>query len=189
MGNRRPPVWILFWAQLRGDPKKTAVLIVLAIVFAGVYTRLFFRKGSPQEASAADLAVAIVPPTAVAVAPAARVTPTETRVCLDRPLVRTLSRDPFAIGSDPIEDASDANGQATDDGFSPDPVQRAKAAAAQLVLESTMVGSAPLAAINGRVVRPGETIDGFVLERIEPTNVILRRHDIRVVLPLRNTRE
>jgi len=120
MGSGRPPVWILIRAHLCGDPKKTAVLVLLAVVMAVVYARLFFTTGGPQEAVAADRAVAASPP----------------------------------------------------------------AAAAELVLESTIVGPAPLASIGGRVVRPGDEIDGFVLERVEPTRVMRRRHEIRVILPL-----
>jgi len=189
MGNRRPPVWIVFWAQLRGDPKKTSVLIVLALVMAGVYVRLFFFKGSPTEASAADVAMAIAPPTTVVDVPTSAAVPTETRVQLDRPLVRTLNRDPFTFGSEALEDRSNDNGLSTNGTHNLDPLQRARNAAADLVLECTVIGSAPIASINGKVVRPGDTIDGFVLERIEPTKVMLRRHDIRVALSLKSTRE
>ena len=191
MGSRRPSVWILIRAHLRGDPKKTAVLVLLSIVMVGVYARLFLSisKGGPQEVSAADVAPTAVPTVSVDDTPPSGARAKKTRVRLDRPLVRKLSRDPFTLGSDFMVDSSSANGQATDEARSLDPVQRARAAAAALVLESTLCGSMPLAAISGRVVRPGEKIDGFVLERIEPNRVILRRHEVRVVLPLRNTRE
>lgn len=185
MGSRRPPVWILFWAQLRGDPKKAAVLIVLAVVMAGVYARLFLTKGGPQEVSALEAIVAEVPPTAVADVTTSETTPTEARERLDRPLVRKLSRDPFMFGSDHLVDVSNADGSETYDAFSPDPVQQARAAAAELVLESTICGSMPLASINGRVIRPGEYINGFVLERVGPTRVVLRRHKVRVILTLK----
>jgi len=184
MGNGRPPVWILIRAHLRGDPKKTAVLVLLAVVMVVVYARLFITTGGPQEVSAADQAVAAVPPVAAS-ASASENGPAEARVKLDRPLTRSLSRNPFTLSADRLSNASGADGGLTVESLGLDPVERARAAAAELVLESTIVGSAPLASISGRIVRPGDEIDGFVLERVEPTKVVLRQNEIRVILPLR----
>jgi len=160
-------------------------LIVLAIILTGVCARLFLAKGGPQEVSAANAAVAVVPPPVDAAVLAPGTAPTATRMRLDEPPVRKLSRDPFMLGSDHLVGASNADGSVGDDDLSLDPIQRAQAAADELVLESTICGSLPLASISGRVVRQGEKIDDFVLERVEPTRVVLRRHDIRVILALR----
>lgn len=185
MGSGRPPVWILIRAHLRRDPKRTAVLVLLAVVMVVVYARLFFTGDSPQEASAADRAVAVVPPTAAAGGSNSATGPAEARVKLDRPLFRRLSRDPFTLGSGHLVDTPGVNGRSTSEAPGLDPTQQAQDAAAEFVLESTIVGPEPLASISGRVVRPGDEIDGFVLERVEPTKVVLRRHEIRVILQLR----
>ena len=185
MGSGRPPVWILIRAHLRGAPKKTAVLIVLTAVLVIVYVRLFLTTDSPQEASAADQSVAVVPPTAVANASAFEDGPVEARTKLDRSLTRRLSRNPFTLGSSQLVDVSSNDSGSAIESPGLDLVERIYAAAAELVLESTIVGSAPLASISGRGVRPGDEIDGFVLERVEQTQVVLRQQEIRVVLPLR----
>ena len=185
MGSGRPPVWILIRAHLRRHPNKTAVLVLLAVVMVVVYARLFLTTDGPQEAVAADRAVAASPPAAGVGVSASRTGPAEARVRLDRPLIRKLGRNPFALGSDRSADPSSADGSSTSEAPSLDPAQQVRDAAAKLVLESTICGSAPLASISGRVVRPGDEIEGFVLERVEPTKVVLRRHEIRVILPLR----
>jgi len=49
-------------------------------------------------------------------------------------------------------------------------------------LQSTICGTLSMAWINGRCVQPGESIEGFVLEQIEPARVVLRRgNDVRVL--------
>lgn len=51
-------------------------------------------------------------------------------------------------------------------------------------------GAKPCALINGRVVEPGGTFDGFALQRIEPTAVVLTcgRHRLRVPIAAEPTR-
>lgn len=58
-------------------------------------------------------------------------------------------------------------------------------AAAGLTLQSTRGGSKPLATISGRIVGLGETVEGFVVERIEADRVTIRRGVVRVTLRLR----
>ncbi len=57
-------------------------------------------------------------------------------------------------------------------------------AATALRLESILGGSRPIAVINGRVVTPGDTVDGFVLETVGKRMVVLRSGDFRVELEL-----
>ncbi len=49
---------------------------------------------------------------------------------------------------------------------------------AQLELQSTMTGSAPMAYISGRLVHPGDTIRGFSVVSIDDRRVTLRRHGV-----------
>jgi len=172
---------MLVRAHLRGDPKKTAVLVLLAVVMAVVYARLFFIRGGPQEVAAADQAVVAASPATDPSVSASVTSPAEARVRLDRPLVRRLSRNPCVLGSEEPVDAPIEDGGSKYEASGPGSEQ----ATIDLVLESTIVGPAPLASISGRVVRPGDEIEGFVLERVEPTRVVLRRHEIRVILLLR----
>lgn len=57
--------------------------------------------------------------------------------------------------------------------------------AAKLKLQSTLVGPAPTAVINGLIVQPGDTIDGFVIDAIEPRLVRVRKdgHTVSLSLP------
>lgn len=52
----------------------------------------------------------------------------------------------------------------------------------ELALLSTMTGSVPLAHISGRVVRPGDSIQGFSVVCIEDRRVMLEKSGIRRVL-------
>ena len=63
-----------------------------------------------------------------------------------------------------------------------DPIE---AAARALVLQSTLCGETPLACINGVFLRPGQRVSGFVLEKVEPTRVLLGREGVKVELYLR----
>lgn len=59
-----------------------------------------------------------------------------------------------------------------------------EAEAAKLRLGSLILGAAPAAVINGRVVREGGHIDGFRLERVLKRSVILLKDQVRVELKM-----
>jgi hypothetical protein len=55
---------------------------------------------------------------------------------------------------------------------------------ANMVLQSTMTGPAPIAYISGRMVRVGDTIDGFSVLRIEDKAVTLEKRGFSVQLTM-----
>ena len=67
----------------------------------------------------------------------------------------------------------------------PDLMEIAKADAAKLRLESLMAGKSPLAVINGRVLRIGDEMEGFLIESINRQSVTLRRDELRVELKMK----
>jgi hypothetical protein len=176
----KPPIWVALRAHLAADRKKTAVLVVLSVVMLGIYARLFWGS-SPAQAGAATPLTAVVPnSTGVTSAqPAALV-----RIKPAHPLVRDLARDPFAVRLDRFQ--VDPSVVTTRPSGSKAPTaqaaERPGAVQQEFRLQSTISGTLPMAWINGRCVQPGEAIDGFVLEQIEPTRVVLRRgNDVRVL--------
>ena len=56
---------------------------------------------------------------------------------------------------------------------------------AKLILSSTMVGKPSMAMINNRVVRKGEIIEGFLLEKVFIDNVVLKKDDLILELKIR----
>ena len=60
----------------------------------------------------------------------------------------------------------------------------ARAAANELALQAIYYGESSPACINGQFLRRGQEIAGFVVERVEPTRVVLRRSGIEVALNL-----
>ncbi len=55
---------------------------------------------------------------------------------------------------------------------------------AGLELQSTITGAMPLAYVSGRVVRPGDTIAGFSVVRIEDRRIVVRKSGITRVLTM-----
>lgn len=56
--------------------------------------------------------------------------------------------------------------------------------AERLKLESVILGEVPVAVINGKVLRVGDDIDGFVLEKVSARYVVLSRGVFRVDLKM-----
>lgn len=181
MTAAKPTLSAILRAHLAADRRKTAVLVVLAIAMLVIYGRLFFNRTGPQAAAASPVesAFATTQPAGTASAAAA---PTRWRP--DRPLKRDLGRDPFAArlelyASDPD---SAASGRTDTAGSEKNGARRPPEP--PLVLQSTLCGRQPLAWINGRCLRPGDVINGHVVEEIEPARVSLRRGPERRVLRL-----
>jgi hypothetical protein len=189
MATGRPPVWVTIKTHFRADPRKTAVLGILTLVMVGVYARLFWSD-APDDAAAALLPVsaAAVPvmSTATVVPAATSVRESFERVRLSEPVARTISGDPFSLrlelfpsGRSPVvqNEPPPAVSEESDD------VLREEARSLQL--QSTLCGDVTLACINGQFLRPGQQISGFVLERVDPTRVILERQGVRIALMLK----
>lgn len=184
MSASRPPLWIALRAHFAADRRKTAVLVLLSVALAAVYARLFW--GSPASAEAG----AVAPQPTTAASPLESRTsaaPAPARIKPNRPLIRDLIRDPFAVQLDRFPKDPTA--------VTAPPVARAvpnvpgarrempsTADQPEFRLQSTICGTLPMAWINGRCIQPGEAIDGFVLEQVEPARVVLRRgSDVRTL--------
>jgi hypothetical protein len=173
MSAAKPPIWVAFRAHLAADRRKTVVLVVLSVVMLGIYARLFWGA-SPAQAGAATVpanhtGAASNPPAVL------------TRMKPARPLVRDLARDPFAMKLERYQvdqSAVPAQPSARVAQTANPPV----AGQTEFQLQSTISGTLPMAWINGRCIQPGGVIEGFVLEQIEPTRVVLRRGtEVRVL--------
>lgn len=178
MNATRPPIWVAFRAHLAADRRKTAVLVVLSVVMLAIYGRLFWGM-SPAPAGAATCAV--VPPHPGG--PGANQPVVLTRIKPTRPLVRELARDPFGVKWEHFQvDRSVVPPRPSTPVPQPANQRPAASGHTDFSLQSTISGTLPMAWINGRCLQPGEAIEGFVLEQIEPTRVVLRRGDeVRVL--------
>ena len=174
MGAGKPPFWKVLKAHLRADPKKTGILSVLALVMVGMYGRMFLSGPSQSaEAQPVEPDVSVSPPVAAATEPDPARPPVE-RIEVVGVMADELVRDPFTSGADPWSRASSdsANRSMGDASF-------------VLELTSTLCCDDPVAGISGRFLRPGDRIQGYVLERVEPTRVWLRKDGQTVELSLR----
>lgn len=187
MANDRPPVLVLLRAHLQADPKKTAVLGLLAIVMVIVYVRMFTSAERPRTAAAASELVAVPASPALEADRGEGSSPkrTKARIALREPVNRQLVRDPFVVPSLYVEAESPVNREGTA-GLSGLALEREVRAGAQnLVLQSTICGHKPLATINDRVLGVGDEVEGFIIEQIKPTSVTVRRAGVLVRLPLK----
>ena len=167
MSASKPPLGVMIRAHLLADPRKTAVLAILALVMLGVYARILFK---PKAVEAEPAAVSILPTTVVnAEKSAPSADHRLERVSINRPMTRELIRDPF-VPTHAILSAVAQN----DDEEKP------------LVLQSTICGPAPMACINGTFLKPGQKIYGYVLQRVENTSVVLRKGNAQLELLLSN---
>jgi hypothetical protein len=186
MSSARPPIRVLLQAHFRADPRKTTVLALLVVVLIAACVRWWLKSSSPATADASQVAGAVDPSllplghngdeSAQAVLPP--------REPVDLPARQELSRDPFAIDLEAFPWA--ATGEPTDNALPAVDMteERIRAAAAQLVLQMILHDDSPLACISGRIVRPGQKIDGFVVSRIDQAQVVLHRQGVEITLDL-----
>ena len=189
MSSSKPPIWLVLRAHFRADARKTGILVALAVVMVVVYARLYHKSGSPKEADAAvePVASAVTAPPTGTLGATDKPRGTRPRVSLAEPLSTQLARNPFAIELDqfPLAEGfvESSSPEPTDlKGWDPD--EDIREALRELILQSTICGAWPLACINGQFVRPGEEVAGFVVKRVEPTRVVLRRGNIEAALDL-----
>lgn len=184
MAIKRPPVAVLIAAHIQAQPRKAAVLGVLFVVMVGIYARNYVWSTGPRRADAhsrADIE-------GLAERAAGNVRQRPERVSIDLPERRELRRDPFRIDLSryPTHQPAlqhDAR-EAIADSLDTDAI-RAKAEG--LTLQSILWqdnGNA-VACIAGRMVRPGDSIEGFTVRRVEPTRVLLEKDGCRLVLTWR----
>ena len=180
MAAGSPPIWVVLRTQARADPRKTVILAVLAVVMLVVYVRMFWSGPTSQAEAELLPAVSSEVPTP-AETPTVRAEDVPARIVLSQPLSRELTHDPF-IGSAALRSISPSVGPQTPAAG----LRNTKEGTPQqLELQSTICCDDPIAGINGRFLRPGDQIQGYVLERVNPTSAVLRKGDASLVLFLK----
>jgi hypothetical protein len=147
-------------ANLKVSPLKSATLGILAVVLIIFVARVYTR--GPKRAHA-DVATAVVAISEAAdTAPAARPV-ARPRQPLPR-VTRVLPRDPFSRGWLAPTDATENE----------DSSKEVSEEALTLQFTLTAGGEQATAVISGFVVRPGSTVAGYDVVRIEERQVVLR---------------
>jgi len=187
--------------QVKTEPKKAAALVLLMVVLVGMWAKIFlFTEPRQVSAGSSNTANAKVPtPDTLRsqLSPASRSLLEWTR----KPITGT-KRNLFAIkldyfpvdGSRPIFTGDDADGfwdqlakslaakadQEKARGILRDNV-RAKASRLDLQSTGTFSGI-PKAMVNGTIVQEGDTIEGFLIVRIETKRIVVEMEGIQVVV-------
>ena len=162
--------------SLTANQKKLSALLLLVAVGLLLWGRLLWTQQVPRMVMAS-------PPEAPATgadgegAAAANTAPSRNTVYVDLP--SDVSRDLFAAPADPAP-AAPGTGKSVAERADDNP--QAAPSAQGLVLQSTILGHPPRALINGRLLVPGDQINGFTLRRIVSREVILESHGIEVRL-------
>ncbi len=155
-------------AQFKGSPYKSGLLGILAVVLLVLVGRQLW--GGPETATAAPSLISIAP--AVALLPEPRLTPARSLRVPPLDLPEVLMRDLFkadwlASGRAPRAQPTTQVGEGGS----------TTEAAPVLVLELTLTEAADntqhCAVINGRTVRVGDDLGGFMVESISPGEVTL----------------
>lgn len=169
---------------LSKDRKKLGLVIALMAMGLLLWGRLMLKQ-VPRTAVAKPAAVAA----AGEGAPAAVAFASRKTVRVDLP--DSLSRDPFQI--DPtgyprvekpevIKVAEKSVAKPVDE--KSDAAALVAKAAHGLSLQTTILGDAPRALINGQLLAPGDKIRGFELKRVMPREVILEMNGVELRLEM-----
>jgi CHASE2 domain-containing sensor protein len=175
---------IVTWAKR--DRKQAGLMVALLAVGLLLWGRLLLKQ-VPQTASADDKPAWLEE---VELEPADPDRPRET-VRLRRPGEPT--RDPFrldvqkyprTLSEDSVLSEAKSEEQLTDEDLRMTVVRAAEG----LRLQSLTQGEVPAAFISGRLVRVGQTIEGFTLLACDERSAVLEKHGIRVRLGMGSTR-
>ncbi|MEO0514512.1 MAG: hypothetical protein AAF086_04370 [Planctomycetota bacterium] len=163
---------------LKRDKKQTGMVLGLAAVGMLLWGRLLLKQ-VPQTASADDKPAWLVEAEADI---QERPRPV---VSLKKPLL--LDRDPFKLDPNRYSRALSEDVLVSEAKFEEGLTDEAKRmavveSAAELKLQSITQGEVPAAFINGRLVRIGGSINGFVLLTCDERSAVLESHGIRVRL-------
>lgn len=195
-----------FWIQLTSDRRRLIAVCSLAGVCLLLWARLIFLEKIPRTgyADPGTAAQATGPVTQSGVA-----SPTaangqsgsgsvetkhpkpEIQVALPQALIRNVFAHPADFDAELAERLPSRSQAAKSEPNTPDPIvlerqhaDEIHAQAAGLHLESIMQGAVPMAIVNGRVIRPGQRVDGFELKRVNETSVVLSKDGIEVRLEI-----
>jgi hypothetical protein len=195
-------------AAARKDPKKAGVLGVLVLVMAGLWVKVLVR---PAPAPAAAAHTAAGPKTSSAAQPA---TLTDNNVRF-APAPRTswttvklapADRNLFLIDYDrfeksgkstaqgaPVQQSGDSSPDPAKSGPSPADLKKERqilvdnlqAQAAQLKLQTTLMGASPKALVNGNLVGEGDTVASFRIVRITARGMVIEREGIKLEVQMK----
>ena len=186
-------------AALRADAKKTVAITVLAAVMLVMWGRIL-TGGAPKPAAAMSLQGSrSVTSLSAGGSSHAGASNAALGAWLAGPIT-TPDRNVFAIKLDYFQ--QDGSRQADAPGAISDRIGKSQATqadqkkereilidnlrtqAAQLQLESTVMGSQPRAMVNGSLVGVGDVIANFRIQRIEQRRIIVEREGIRLEIAM-----
>lgn len=187
------------WIRLTADRRKFSAMCALGVVGLLLWARLLLlndvpRTGLAEPAPAAEGASGVTSESEDAAKPNRPSVESAPIVYLDTPT--TLARNIFAAPKamfpqteqpGAVDDVTPKSQTDTPEDVVKTESQRVeaiRAKAAQLHLDSLILGATPAAVINNRLVREGGQVDGFVLERVLKRSVILVRDQVRVELKM-----
>lgn len=182
------------WIRMTADRRKFGAMCALAVVGLLLWARLLLLGDVPRTglANPADDAGASLPASGDAAAPKPARASIETApvVYLDSLAgpARNIFAAPQALLSQPSQPdevravAPKSQSDTPEDSLEEQrrQAESIEARAGRLRLSSVIVGASPAAVLNGRVVREGGEIEGFVLERVLKRSVILMKDQVRV---------
>ncbi len=183
------------WIRLTTDRRRFGAMCTLAAVGLLLWARLLLLQDVPRTglAEPAEQAAAALPDAATTHEQAPRRPSIESAplVYLDSPKspARNIFAAPQALLSQPEQAAGSDEVAPKSQSETPEDSpetrrQQIEREAQGLRLGSLILGAAPAAVINDRVVREGGTISGFVLERVLKRSVILVKDQVRVELKM-----
>ena len=191
--------WLRVKAELCRDRKKTIALGVLLAAAGLLGGRLIFQQIGPARADGALRPTAIaIPqpdvPSAVSPEPSKPTDGAGTGTAARKDGIK-VTRDLFQLSPTlfPPEERAQrpvlTEGQKQADGAKEQARRkRIQAAAGQLVLQSTIVGSSPMAILNGHVVRAGKSIDGFCVLQVTSHTCVVEKDGVKVTLGIKGYR-
>ncbi len=207
MTQMNPSVWLVgAVTTIRRDPKKTGVLVVL-LALLGVMAFRTFGPGpsSPTTAEAFVVGKGAGKSGLSPTAPRATAVNPQMQKWADGP-VAPITRNLFAVQLEYFPVEGPRNGAAFNDrgndGFwvrleksltvhadqrdkRANQIANYKAQAAQLKLQSTMMGPMPKALVNGELVGEGDVVASFRVLKIEARRVIVEREGIRLEIQMK----
>lgn len=187
------PDWKQRLAQaFKGEGKKLIILAVLFVVAVVLVARMVLKPKGPARAHAAPRVESFQPESP------AEAHLSQADEAVGKPdrhvqrLDRTIRRDIFLPDPDFFPSLPEKQVRQRELPLAAAPAEAAlqarrefiRAQAAELALQSTVVGAVPTAIINGRVLLVGGWIDGFQVVEITPHKCMVRKNDIKITLEM-----
>ncbi|MFP4054359.1 MAG: hypothetical protein ACLFV7_10925 [Phycisphaerae bacterium] len=182
-------------AELKADKKKAALLGVLGLVALVLVVRLVF-SGSPGTTSAA---VAVRPdkepmakidgpirPLTIKNAPASTRRRNEYLAKMDRAIQRDIfAPDPtFFPPEKGSQEEEPIRRKQTPEELRQQRREAIRKQAEALHLQSTIVGTSPIAVINGKLLHKGDWMAGFQVTEVKPRSCVVKKDDVSVELKM-----